>query len=61
VTIVVLVADYATSYFLSKVAVELPLTFMQIVVQYTIVYNLVSFQGNFFFMVSYSYVCWLTI
>ncbi len=39
------------SYFLSKACFELPLCFLQAIVQYIFVYFLVGFQGNFIYLV----------
>jgi ABC-type multidrug transport system permease subunit len=53
--------EYATgtysviAYFISKIFVEAPLTFLQIIVQFILVYFLCSLQGNFIILVL---ACW---
>lgn len=39
------------AYFLSKIALELPMTFLQTLVQYILVYFMIDFQGNFIYEV----------
>ena len=41
----------AAAYFLSKVIIELPLTFIQTIVQYILAYFLMDLQGNFIYLV----------
>jgi ABC-2 type transporter len=45
------VTDRASTYFLSKSILELPLTFVQTLVQYILVYFMVNMQGNFILIV----------
>jgi ABC-type multidrug transport system permease subunit len=42
----------AVAYFLSKAIVELPLAFLQSVVQYLLIYYLVNMQGNWIYLVT---------
>jgi len=39
------------AYFVSKTAIEVPMTFLQILVLYIICYFMMSFQGNFILLV----------
>ncbi len=48
-------ADKAPAYFLSKIFMEIPLTFVQMLVQYILVYFMMDFQGNFILMVLASF------
>lgn len=41
----------AMAYFFSKMIIELPLTFLQVVLQFVIVYFLMDLQGSFIFLV----------
>jgi hypothetical protein len=41
----------ATSYFLSKAFIEVPLVFVQTVVAWSLVWNIIEFQGSFILMV----------
>jgi hypothetical protein len=43
----VVVADKAPAYFLSKILVELPMTFIQCMVQFVMVYYMIELQGDF--------------
>jgi hypothetical protein len=46
-----LYVDSASAYFISKSLIELPLTLVQCLVQYALVYNMVGFRGAFHLMV----------
>jgi hypothetical protein len=41
----------ATSYFLTKTFLEIPLTFVQTLVQFIICYFMINLQGNFIYIV----------
>lgn len=47
--------DDIYSYFLSKVVVEIPVTFCQMLLQYIIAYFMMELQGNFIFLVLVSW------
>ena len=41
----------AWTYFLSKLAMELPVTFLQMIIQYILVWNMMGMRGNFILLV----------
>lgn len=43
--------DAALSYFISKACVELPFNFIQVCIQYLILYFIIDFQGKWIFLV----------